>query len=508
MQDGCGGDFCTREENILADTEIRTRFAPSPTGYMHIGNLRTALYAWLFARANDGTFILRIEDTDRSRYVADAVDFIRRTLSAAGIVPDEGPDDIGGAYGPYVQSERIDIYKKYAEELVAGGHAYRCFCDHTEEPAGEMDGERAFGGYPRTCRALSPAEAEARLARGDAYVVRQKMPLTGETTFYDVLHGNVTIPNTELEDQVLLKRDGMPTYNFANVIDDHLMKVTHIIRGTEFITSTPKHVLLYEAFGWTPPVFVHLAPVMGRDSATGKTSKLSKRHGATSFDDLLKMGYPAAAIVNYVALLGWSPKTTNQEIFSMDELIVLFSLEGLSKSPAVFDYDKLGWVSGEYFKAMPEEAFAKEARPFAGELPAHLAEQWPAIAHLLHTRTTKLSDVRPAIAFLIEQPPFDASLYENKRNKVSAETAKELLPALIEILAALPAEHWENDLLYALLEECIEREGWKKGAVMWVLRIAAAGQKVTPGGATEILAILGRERGLRRLQAALQNLSV
>ena len=487
-------------------TAIRTRFAPSPTGYMHIGNLRTALYAYLFARANDGTFILRIEDTDRSRYVADAVDFIRRTLDAAGIVPDEGPDDIGGDYGPYVQSERTEIYKKYAEQLVETGHAYRCFCNHAEEqPAAE--GEKTFGGYPRTCRDLPPEEIEARLARGEAYVIRQKMPLTGETTFYDVLHGNVTIPNTELEDQVLLKSDGMPTYNFANVIDDRLMKVSHIIRGTEFITSTPKHVLLYEAFGWEPPVFVHLAPVMGRDEETGKTSKLSKRHGATSFNDLVEAGYPAAAIVNYVALLGWSPKTTNQEVFSMDELIECFSLEGLSKSPAVFDYEKLGWMSGEYFKTMTDEEFAEAARPFAGELPAGLEERWGQIAKLLKTRVAKLGDVRPAIAFLIEAPAFDPSLYENKRNKVTPAAAAELLPMLIEILAALPAEHWENDLLYALLEECIEREGWRKGTVMWVLRIAAAGQAVTPGGATEILAILGRETGLIRLRAACDQLN-
>ena len=490
----------------MTNTDIRTRFAPSPTGYMHIGNLRTALYAWLFARANDGTFILRIEDTDRSRYVADAVEFIRRTLDAAGIVPDEGPDGIGGDYGPYVQSERTEIYKKYAEQLVETGHAYRCFCSHEEEPE-PADEDRSFGGYPRTCRDLSPEEVQAHLDRGEEYVIRQKMPLVGETTFYDVLHGNVTIPNTELEDQVLLKRDGMPTYNFANVIDDHLMKVSHIIRGTEFITSTPKHVLLYEAFGWEPPVFVHLAPVMGRDDETGRTSKLSKRHGATSFGDLVQMGYPAAAIVNYVALLGWSPKTTNQEIFSMDELIEMFSLEGLSKSPAVFDYDKLGWMSGEYFKAMTDAEFAAAARPYAGALPPQLEAQWAAIARLLRTRVTKLGDVRPAIEFLIEQPPFDAALYENKRNKVTPEAAKELLPVLIEILAALPAERWENDLLYALLEECIEREGWRKGTVMWILRIAAAGQQVTPGGATEILAILGREAGLSRLRSALEHLS-
>ena len=489
------------------DTAIRTRFAPSPTGYMHIGNLRTALYAYLFARANDGTFILRIEDTDRNRYVADAVDFIRRTLDAAGIFPDEGPDGIGGDYGPYVQSARMEIYKKYAEQLVETGHAYRCFCSHTEEAAQAEDADKSFGGYPRTCRDLPPAEIEAHLARGEEYVIRQKMPLTGETTFYDVLHGNVTIPNAELEDQVLMKSDGMPTYNFANVIDDHLMRVSHIIRGTEFITSTPKHVLLYEAFGWTPPVFVHLAPVMGRDEATGKTSKLSKRHGATSFDDLVQMGYPAAAIVNYVALLGWSPKTTNQEVFSMDELIEAFSLEGLSKSPAVFDYDKLGWMSGEYFKAMTDEDFASAARPFAGALPANLEERWGQIAVLLKTRVVRLGDVRHAIAFLIAAPAFDRDLYENKRNKVTPEIAAALLPALIEILAVLPAERWENDLLYALLETCIEREGWRKGTVMWVLRIAAAGQKVTPGGATEILAILGREEGLGRLRSALDRLS-
>ena len=493
--------------NELTNTEIRTRFAPSPTGYMHIGNLRTALYAYLFARANDGTFILRIEDTDRNRYVADAVEFIRRTLDAAGIVPDEGPDEIGGAYGPYVQSERMEIYKKYAEQLVESGHAYRCFCHHAEDAEESAEEGKSFGGYPRTCRDLSPSEVEEHLSRGEEYVIRQKMPLVGETTFHDVVHGNVTIPNTELEDQVLLKRDGMPTYNFANVIDDHLMKVSHIIRGTEFITSTPKHVLLYEAFGWEPPVFVHLAPVMGRDDETGKTSKLSKRHGATSFDDLVKMGYPAAAIVNYVALLGWNPKTTNQEIFSMDELIEAFSIEGLSKSPAVFDYDKLGWMSGEYFKAMSDEAFAAAARPYAGELPQHIEEQWAAIAGLLRTRVAKLSDVRPAIEFLIETPPFDAALYENKRNKVTPEAAQQLLPELIDILAALPEDRWENELLYALLEECIEREGWKKGTVMWVLRIAAAGQAVTPGGATEILAILGREAGIARLKAALARLS-
>lgn len=334
---------------------VRTRFAPSPTGYMHIGNLRTALYGYLYAKSQQGQFILRIEDTDRTRYVADAVDFINRTLEMAHIVPDESPS-LGGPYGPYVQSERMDLYKQYAEELVKTGHAYYCFCDPDEDHSAGQ-----FGGYDRTCRNLSPEVIEEHLKNGDPYVIRQKMPLTGETTFFDVLHGNITIKNEELEDQVLLKRDGMPTYNFANVIDDHLMHITHIMRGAEFITSTPKYILLYESFGWDVPTFIHLAPVMGKNE-DGSISKLSKRHGATSFDDLVKAGYLPDAIVNYVALLGWNPKTTNQEIFSMDELIAHFSLEGLSKSPAVFDYDKLGWINGEYLKAMSDEDFAKMAR--------------------------------------------------------------------------------------------------------------------------------------------------
>ena len=301
--------------------KVRTRFAPSPTGYMHIGNLRTALYAYLFAKSQHGDFILRIEDTDRARYVADAVEFIEKTLAAAKIIPDEGPHN-GGNFGPYVQSERMEIYKKYAEKLVELGHAY----------------------YEETEQGVA---------------IRQKMPKIGETTFFDVLHGNITIANSELEDQILLKSDGMPTYNFANVIDDHLMEITHIIRGTEFITSTPKHVLLYEFFGWEIPTFIHLAPVMGK-SEDGTVSKLSKRHGATSFNDLVEMGYLPEVITNYVALLGWSPKS-NQEIFSMDELIEKFSLDGLSKSPAVFDYNKLDWMSGEYFKAMSDEDFTVAA---------------------------------------------------------------------------------------------------------------------------------------------------
>ena len=478
---------------------VRTRFAPSPTGYMHIGNLRTALYGYLYAKSQQGQFILRIEDTDRTRYVADAVDFINRTLEMAHIVPDESPS-LGGPYGPYVQSERMDLYKKYAEKLVKTGHAYYCFCDPDEDHSAGK-----FGGYDRTCRNLAPEVIEEHLKNGDPYVIRQKMPLTGETTFFDVLHGNITIKNEELEDQVLLKRDGMPTYNFANVIDDHLMHITHIMRGAEFITSTPKYILLYESFGWDVPTFIHLAPVMGKNE-DGSISKLSKRHGATSFDDLVKAGYLPDAIVNYVALLGWNPKTTNQEIFSMAELIEHFSLEGLSKSPAVFDYDKLGWINGEYLKAMSDEDFAKMARPFVGELPDYLEQSWTHLASLLKTRIQRLGDLPQEIAFLCEQPAFDAELYVNKRNKVTPEKAAELLPGMMALLEEVPESDWNNDALYEKLNAYIEEQGIKKGLAMWVLRIAAAGQKVTPGGATEILSLLGKKISMERIKKSLAKL--
>ena len=484
----------------MTEKKVRTRFAPSPTGYMHIGNLRTALYAYLYAKSQGGDFILRIEDTDRTRYVADAVDFIERTLKLAGIVPDEGPG-YGGDCGPYVQSERLPLYKKYAEELVKTGHAYYCFCDTDDD---HSTGE--FGGYDRTCRDLPQDVIDAHLKNGDPYVIRQKMPLDGATTYADVLHGSITIPNSELEDQVLLKRDGMPTYNFANVIDDHLMGITHIMRGAEFITSTPKYILLYESFGWDVPVFIHLAPVMGKNE-DGSVSKLSKRHGATSFDDLVKMGYLPQAIVNYVALLGWNPKNTNQEIFFMQELIEHFSLDGLSKSPAVFDYAKLGWVSGEYFKAMDDASFAAMARPFAGELPDYLEAHWDALTALLRTRIERLGQIPDEIRFLIEAPAFDAELYVNKRNKVTPEKAKELLPAVIALLETIPEAEWNNENLYAKLEAHIEATGVKKGLLMWVVRIAAAGQKVTPGGATEILSLLGKENSLARLKKSLDMLA-
>ena len=441
---------------------VRTRFAPSPTGYMHIGNLRTALYAYLFAKSQGGDFILRIEDTDRARYVADAVEFIERTLAAAKIIPDESPA-LGGAFAPYVQSERMDIYKKYAEQLVESGHAY----------------------YEKTENGVA---------------IRQKMPTVGETTFYDVLHGNITIANSELEDQVLLKSDGMPTYNFANVIDDHLMEVSHIIRGTEFITSTPKHVLLYEFFGWEMPTFIHLAPVMGK-AADGTISKLSKRHGATSFNDLIEAGYLPEAITNYVALLGWSPKNSCQEIFSMDELIAAFSLDGLSKSPAVFDYAKLDWMSGEYFKVMSDEDFACAADKYFADFDA---PRKIFLASLLKTRVAKLSDIPEMISFLKVLPPFDAELFTNKRNKITPQKSAEILEPAIKILEAV--DDWTLDTLNEKISAFVAESGLKVGAVMWPLRIALSMQKVTPGGVTEILYLLGKETSLERLNSALNNL--
>ena len=441
------------------DKKIRTRFAPSPTGFMHIGNLRTALYAYLFAKSNHGDFILRIEDTDQARYVEGAVDVIKNTLKAAGITPDEG-EGFGGKFAPYVQSQRKEIYKKYAEELVEKGFAYR-----------------------------------------DEGAIRQKMPKTGETSFRDEIHGVVTIKNEELEDQILLKSDGMPTYNFANVIDDHLMEVTHIIRGTEFITSTPKHVLLYQAFEWELPTFIHLAPVMGKNP-DGSTSKLSKRHGATSFDDLCKMGYLPEAIVNYVALLGWNPKTTNQEIFSMQELIENFSADGLSKSPAVFDYDKLDWMNSEYFKAMSLEDFSNQAEKFLQK--KILDDKFEFLMSLLQTRISKFSEIESASKFLIELPEFDPNLFVNKKNKVTIENSREILPKAIESLEKV--ENWTNENLSDNLAKLIESLGVKKGLVFWIVRVAASGQSVTPGGVTEVLYLLGKDESISRLKKNLANL--
>lgn len=483
---------------------VRTRFAPSPTGYMHIGNLRTALYACLYARKEQGDFILRIEDTDQKRFVADAVDFIKRTLAAARIAADEGPD-IGGEYGPYIQSQRKEIYQKYADELIANGHAYRCFCDGPDSaeaepvPADEADKYRKKPGHCEICRSLSPEESSAKAAQGAPFVIRQLMPSSGPVTFYDIVHGNITIDAGELEDQVLIKRDGLPTYNFANVIDDHLMEISHIIRGAEFITSTPKHVLLYEFFGWTPPAFIHLPPVMGKNE-DGSVSKLSKRHGSTGFAELVELGYLPEAITNYVALLGWSPKS-NQEIFSMEEMENAFALEGLSKSPAVFDYAKLDWFNGEYLKAMDDDAFAALARPYAREIADGLGNKWVYLAALLKTRVARLGEIPEKIDFLPAPHEYTPEDFLNKKNKVTLALAGEIIPAAAAVLEKIDADGWTPDNLNEALHDYIETTGKKLGAVMWPLRIALSGCRVTPGGVTELLYLLGREESIARLKA-------
>ncbi len=478
-------------------TKVRTRFAPSPTGYMHIGNLRTALYGYLFAKANHGDFLLRIEDTDQNRYVADAVDFIKNTLAAANIVPDEGPG-FGGDCGPYVQSERKDIYLKYANELIEKGFAYRCFCKE-----GEGHSADGFGGYNRTCRDLPQDVIDAKLKAGEPFVIRQKMPLTGETTFFDIVHGNITIANETLEDQVLIKKDGMPTYNFANVIDDHLMSISHIIRGAEFITSTPKHVLLYQFFGWEPPAFVHLPPVMGKNE-DGSVSKLSKRHGATSFSDLCEMGYLPAAITNYVALLGWSPKS-NQEVFSMEEMGEIFSLEGLSKSPAVFDYAKLDWFNSEYFKTMSDEDFAATSLPYAGNITERVKANWPMLAALLKTRVARYGEIAGQIDFFADFKDYDTAMFNNKKNKVTPEKAAEILPAAKAVLENV--SDWSFSAIDTALKAYIETSGMKMGTVMWPLRISLAGRPVTPGGVTELLFLLGKDEALARIENGIKKLA-
>lgn len=489
----------------LKSKRVRTRFAPSPTGYMHIGNLRTALYAYLFAKANHGDFLLRIEDTDRARYVADAVSFIQNTLKSANIIPDEGPD-IGGKFAPYIQSERLDIYKQCAEELIAKNFAYRCFCSPKEKNEDDANETKQFSGYNRHCRDLSPEEIQKHLDNGDPYVIRQKMPLTGTTSFFDAIHGNITINNSELEDQVLLKRDGMPTYNFANVVDDHLMEISHVIRGTEFITSTPKHVLLYQAFGWELPTFIHLAPVMGKNE-DGSVSKLSKRHGATSFSELIAMGYLPEAITNYVALLGWNPKNNStQEIFSMDELKEIFSLEGLSKSQAVFDYDKLDWVNAEYFKKMDDAAFAEKAFDFVkNDLTDECAKKWIYLASLLRPRVHRFTQIPEQIAFFKTLPDYETDLFLNKRNKVTFAMAKKILPLAQNHLENV--NEWTTEILDETMRKVVAEAGEKIGAVMWVLRIALSGQKVTPGGVTEILYLLGKTEALARIKKALVKLN-
>ena len=477
--------------------KVRTRFAPSPTGYMHVGNLRTALYTWLIARHNQGTFILRIEDTDQGRLVEGATDVIYRTLAECGLDHDEGPD-IGGPVAPYIQSERRDTYGKYARLLVERGHAYYCFCEKAESE--EDSGEFNRGDDP--CRALDPAEAQARVDAGEPYVIRQKIPHGGTTTFHDAIFGAITVENDTLDDQVLIKRDGLPTYNFANVIDDHLMGITHVVRGSEYLSSAPKYNLLYEGFGWEVPTYVHCSPVM-RD----QHNKMSKRHGDPSYEDLRDQGFLTQAILNYVALLGWSPKgdQAEQEVFSLSELVDAFDLSGISKSPAIFDIEKLTHFNALYLRAMTPEAFHAVAEPYIRQSVKNPALDTAEIAALLQARCEKLTDIPEKVDFFDALPDYDAELFTNKKSKTNPEVSKSMLEAAIPMLEGLDA--WTTDAIHDGLIALAEQLGVKNATLMWPVRIAAAGKSVTPGGAVEVCHILGREETLRRLRLGLEKLS-
>lgn len=476
--------------------KVRTRFAPSPTGYMHVGNLRTALYTWLIARNAGGTFILRIEDTDQVREVKGATEVIYRTMAECGLNHDEGPD-VGGPVAPYIQSQRRDTYGKYAQLLIEKGHAYYCFCEKTEseEDSGEFD----RGEDP--CRSLSLEEAQARVDAGEPYVIRQKIPHEGTTTFHDAVFGAITVENNTLDDQVLIKRDGLPTYNFANVIDDHLMGITHVVRGSEYLSSAPKYNLLYEAFGWEIPTYVHCSPVM-RD----QQHKMSKRHGDPSYEDLKAQGYLTQAILNYVALLGWSPRgeLAEQELFSLEELAKVFDLEGVSKSPAIFDIDKLKHFNALYLRAMAPEEFAKVAEPYIRQGVKNPAISAQEVAALLQARCETLTEIPEKVDFFDALPEYDAELFTNKKSKTNPEVSRDMLQAAIPMLEGLG--EWTQDAIHDGLVALAEQLGVKNATLMWPVRIAAAGKAVTPGGAVEICRILGREETLRRLKLGLEKL--
>ena len=484
----------------MSDTMVVTRFAPSPTGFMHVGNLRTALYSYLIAKHSGGKFILRIEDTDQERFVEGATEVILNTLRMTGLKYDEGPD-VGGPNGPYIQSQRKEIYQKYAKWLVDHDYAYYCFC--SEERLRSLHDENGIGGYDRHCRNLPKEEIEAHLKNGDPYVIRQKMPLTGTTTYFDEVYGEQSVENKELQDQILMKADGYPTYNFAHIVDDHLMGVNYVVRGNEYITSTPKYVLLYDAFGWERPHYVHLPLLCGKNP-DGSVSKLSKRHGAVSFEELVKQGFLPDAIVNYLAFLGWAPKDTTQEIFSLEELVRIFTIDGIGKSNAVFDYEKLKWFNAEYLKKLNPDDFYDRIRPIwtAADMPAYVNQK--KLAGLVQSRVSTLNESADIVDFVLSRLPYDEALYTNKKNKTTPELCLQILETVRPALEAAPA--WENDALFELLQQTAADLGVKKNAVMWAVRIAIARKAVTPGGATELMEVFGREESLSRMDQAIREL--
>ena len=482
--------------------KVRTRFAPSPTGRMHVGNLRTALYAYLIAKHEGGDFMLRIEDTDQERYVEGALDIIYRTLEKTGLVHDEGPDKDGGV-GPYVQSERqaSGIYLKYAKQLIEQGDAYYCFCDKERleslKTSVSEDGTQIVN-YDKHCLHLSKEEIEANLASGKPYVIRINMPTEGTTTFHDEIYGDITVPNAELDDMILIKSDGYPTYNFANVIDDHLMNITHVVRGNEYLSSAPKYNRLYEAFGWEVPVYVHCPLITDENH-----KKLSKRCGHSSYEDLLDQGFVSEAIVNYVALLGWCPQD-NREIFSLPELVEAFDYHHMSKSPAVFDINKLKWMNGEYLKAMDFDKFYELAEPYIKKVITKDIDL-KKIASLIKSRIEILPDIKDQIDFFEAVPEYDTAMYCHKKMKTNEETSLEVLK---EILPRLEAwDDYSNDALFGLLKGFAEEKGYKNGYVMWPVRTAVSGKQNTPGGATEIMEVLGKAESVERIKNAIELLS-
>ena len=481
-------------EARIPKNEVRTRFAPSPTGYMHVGNLRTALYTYLIARHHNGKFILRIEDTDQGRLVEGAVDVIYKTMAQCHLEHDEGPD-VGGPVGPYVQTERRPLYKEYAELLMEKGHAYRCFCEKSESEEDSGDFDR--GDDP--CRGMSREESDRRAAAGEPYVIRQRIPHEGSTTFHDEIFGDITVENTTLDDQVLIKRDGLPTYNFANVVDDHLMGITHVVRGSEYLSSAPKYNLLYQGFGWNIPCYVHCSPVM-RDAH----NKMSKRHGDPSYEDLIAQGFLTDAVINYVALLGWSPRG-EQEIFSMDELKEVFEMSGISKSPAIFDIEKLKYFNSEYIRAMSPEEFAKVAEPYIRQAVKNESYDAAAIAALLQQRTEVLTDIPEKLDFFDALPEYGTELFVHKKSKSDEASSREVLDRIIPIFEGV--ELWDDEHILSAMTGLAESMEVKNARVMWPVRIAAAGKAVTPGGAVEICRILGREETLRRLRQGLSMLT-
>jgi glutamyl-tRNA synthetase len=480
--------------------KIRTRYAPSPTGKMHVGNLRTALYAYLIAKHEGGDFILRIEDTDQERYVEGAVDIINHTMQETGLIPDESPN-LGGPVGPYVQSERVKsgLYMKYAKQLIDKGEAYYCFCTPERlESLKQVVAGKEISVYDKHCLHLSKEEIEANLAAGKPYVIRQNNPTEGTTTFHDELYGDITVENKELDDMILIKSDGYPTYNFANVIDDHLMGITHVVRGNEYISSTPKYTRLYQAFGWEEPKYIHCPLIMGEDH-----KKLSKRHGATSYEDLVEQGLLPETIVNFIALLGWSPEG-DREIFSLDELVKEFDYHRIGKSPAVFDYTKLHWMNGEYFKAMDPEKFYEKAEPWLKQAITKPEIDLKQLSEMVRTRAEVFPEIPDMIRFFETLPDYDTALFDNKKQKATKENSLQILEEMLPIFEK--EEHFTNDALFADIAAYAEEKGFKNKTVIWVVRIAVSGQAVTPAGATQIMEILGRDESLARLRKAVAKL--